>query len=43
MTAFFGPPYVHFVVSIANRERPDVRVFHIEGETATEQEYTLEP
>ena len=43
MSTFFGPPYVHIVVSIANRERPDVRVFHIEGEAATEQEYTLEP
>ena len=43
MGAFFGPPYVHIVVSIANRERPDVRVFHIEDGAATEQEYTLEP
>ena len=43
MSTFFGPPYVHIVVSIANRERPDVRVFHIEGGGATEQEYTLEP
>ncbi len=43
MGTFFGPPYVHFVVSIANRERPDVRVFHIEDGAATEQEYTLEP
>ena len=43
MSTFFGPPYVHIVVSIANRERPDVRVFHIEDGGATEQEYTLEP
>lgn len=43
MSAFFGPPYVHIVVSIANRERPDVRVFHIEDGTATEQEYTVQP
>ena len=43
MSTFFGPPYVHIVVSIANRERPDVRVFHIEDGAATEQEYTLEP
>ncbi len=43
MSAFFGPPYVHIVVSIANRERPDVRVFHIEDGAASEQEYTLEP
>jgi len=43
MSTFFGPPFVHFVVSIANRERPDVRVFHIEDGAATEQEFTLEP
>ena len=43
MSAFFGPPYVHVVVSIANRERPDVRVFHIEDGAATEREFALEP
>ena len=43
MNTFFGPPYVHIVVSIANRERPDVRAFHIEDGAATEQEYTIEP
>ncbi len=43
METFFGPPYVHVVVSIANRERPDVRVFHIEDGAATEREFTLEP
>lgn len=43
MGAFFGPPYVHVVVSIANRERPDVRIFHIEDEAATEREFALEP
>ena len=42
MSTFFGPPFVHFVVSIANRQRPDVRAFHIEGEVANEQEYTVE-
>ena len=43
MGALFGPPYVHIVVSIADPDRPEVGVFHIEGESATEQEYTLEP
>ena len=42
MSTFFGPPYVHFVVSVADRDRPDVRVFHIEEGGATEQEYTVE-
>lgn len=42
MRAFFGPPYVHVVVSIADRERPDVRAFHIEGDGATEREYAVE-
>ena len=43
MGTFFGPPYVHFVVSIANREHPDVRAFHIEDGAAMEQEFTIEP
>lgn len=42
MRAFFGPPYVHVVVSIADRERPDVRAFHIEGDGASEREYAVE-
>ncbi len=43
MGTFFGPPYIHIVVSIADRDRPDVRVFHIEDGAATEQDYTLDP
>lgn len=42
MGTFFGPPYVHVVVSIENRNHPDVRAFYIEGESSTEQEYALE-
>jgi proteasome lid subunit RPN8/RPN11 len=42
MSTFFGPPYVHFVVGVADRENPVVRVFHIEDGTATEHEYEVE-
>ncbi len=43
MSAFFGPPYVHIVVSVAERDHPDARVFHIEEGGATEQEYAIAP
>ncbi len=42
MSTFFGPPYVHIVVGVADRDHPDVRLFHIEEGGATEQEYTIE-
>jgi [CysO sulfur-carrier protein]-S-L-cysteine hydrolase len=41
MGTFFGPPYVHFVIGVADRERPHARVFFIEDAAATEHEYTL--
>ena len=41
MSAFFGPPYVHFVIGVADRDRPEVRVFYIEDGTAVEHEYEL--
>jgi proteasome lid subunit RPN8/RPN11 len=41
MSTFFGPPYVHFVVGVADRENPVVRVFYIEDGTATEREYEV--
>lgn len=43
MTAFFGPPYVHFVVGVADRENPVARVFYIEDGAASEQEYEVIP
>lgn len=43
MGTFFGPPYVHFVVSVADRTKPDLRVFHIAGGGAIEHDYAVEP
>jgi proteasome lid subunit RPN8/RPN11 len=41
MTAFFGPPIVHFVVSVADRTSPDIRAFYIENGKAQEQEFAI--
>ena len=41
MGTFFGPPYVHFVIGVADREKPHARVFYIENADATEHEYRL--
>lgn len=41
MGPFFGPPYVHFVIGVADREHPVARVFHIEDGAATEHEYNV--
>ncbi|MCS7295923.1 MAG: M67 family metallopeptidase [Chloroflexota bacterium] len=41
MAPLFGPPYVHFVIGVADREHPEVRVFTIEGDRAVEHEYEL--
>jgi proteasome lid subunit RPN8/RPN11 len=41
MGPVFGPPYVHFVIGVADRERPEARVFYIENGAATEHEYAL--
>lgn len=41
MGPFFGPPYVHVVVGVADREHPVVRMFHIAGGAAQEQEYEV--
>jgi hypothetical protein len=41
MNVFFGPPYVHFVIGVADRDRPVARVFYIQGPEATEQEYEV--
>jgi proteasome lid subunit RPN8/RPN11 len=41
MGAFFGPPYVHFVIGLADPENPEVRVWHIENGDRTEHQYEL--
>ena len=43
MAAFFGPPYAHFVIGVADRDRPIARVFFIEEGAANEHEYEILP
>ncbi len=41
MGPLFGPPYVHFIIGVADRESPVARVFHIVDGAATEHEYDV--
>lgn len=41
MSAFFGPPYVHFVVGLADPGNPEVRVWYIEGGDRIEHEFEI--
>lgn len=41
MNTFFGPPYVHFVIGVADRENPVVRAFYIEDGAYSEQEFEV--
>jgi proteasome lid subunit RPN8/RPN11 len=41
MGPFFGPPYVHFVIGVADRDRPHARVFTIEDSAATEHGFEV--
>jgi proteasome lid subunit RPN8/RPN11 len=41
MGPFFGPPFVHFVIGVADRDTPEVRVWHIEGADKIERAYEL--
>ncbi|HET7736999.1 MAG TPA: M67 family metallopeptidase [Tepidiformaceae bacterium] len=41
MGPLFGPPYVHFVIGVADPEHPVARVFTIEDGAATEHEYEV--
>ena len=41
MGPLFGPPYVHFVIGVADREKPEVRVWHIEGSERIEREFEI--
>ncbi len=41
MSTFFGPPYVHFLVGIADPDNPELRVWYIENGDKTEHEYEL--
>ncbi len=42
MGPFFGPPFVHFVIGVADRDHPIARAWYIEGGERTEQEFEVE-
>ena len=41
MGAFFGPPYVHFVIGVKDREQPQVRMWFIQDGDKTEQQFEI--
>ncbi len=41
MGPLFGPPYVHFVIGVADRDHPEVRVWHIDGTERIEHEFEI--
>ena len=41
MRPFFGPPFVHFVIGVADREKPEVRVWHIDGSERVERTFQV--
>lgn len=41
MGPLFGPPTVHFVIGVADLEKPEVRVWHIEGTEKVEREFEV--
>lgn len=41
MSTLFGPPYVHFVIGVGDRDNPVARVFYIEDGAASEHEWEV--
>lgn len=41
MGPFFGPPFVHFVIGVKDRDRPEVRVWHIDGADKFERAFEI--
>jgi len=41
MGPFFGPPFVHFVIGVADRDHPVARAWHIADGDKTEQEFEV--
>lgn len=43
MGPLFGPPFVHFVIGVADRAHPDVRAWHIDGVEKIERAFEIVP
>jgi proteasome lid subunit RPN8/RPN11 len=43
MGPLFGPPYVHFVIGVADREKPVARAWYIADGDRMEQEFEIVP
>jgi proteasome lid subunit RPN8/RPN11 len=43
MGPFFGPPFVHFVIGVADRDHPEVRVWYIQDGQPVEQQFETLP
>ncbi len=41
MGPFFGPPFVYFVIGVADREEPEVRAWHIDGTERIECQFEI--
>ena len=41
MSAFFGPPFVHFVIGVKDREKPEVRCWYIKDGDKLEQQFEV--
>lgn len=41
MGPLFGPPFVHFVIGVADRDVPDVRAWHIADGDRIEQQFEI--
>jgi hypothetical protein len=41
MGPFFGPPFIHFVIGVADREEPEVRAWHIDGTERIECQFEI--
>lgn len=43
MGPLFGPPFVHFVIGVADRNNPEVRAWYIQDGQPIEQEFEVLP
>lgn len=41
MSSLFGPPYIHFVIGVADRDRPIIRAWYIQDGDRIEQDFEV--